>query len=364
MDPKAAAAALYENVTAPVFCCDGQWILTYCNPAAKRQFLHLREGFLIQPQLPELDWKKAAEVKNPGAVVRLGSFSFPIRYTAAASRIGGGYLIQLIPSDALPELQSDHATVAGMIESRYRLALSGIFHNNDMLRSRLEEAERYEDLAFLERIDAGAYRALRFTLALSEYMRLSVPDTALSGRPVELTAFLEDLCRKIHQLLCRCREIRFSYSLPQEKAVTLLDGERFSMMLLELIDNACRYRMGDTEINLSLALEEDSYTVTVSDTGQGMETDRIPDAMLPFAAEAEDGQRTGLGLFLAGRIASLHKGNLMISSAPCEGTRVSLRFPIIRPEEGNYTLLSSGADPGRDRFSLPYLDLWEHRLDS
>ncbi len=359
MDLKAAVAALYQNIAVPVLYCDLRWILLYCNPAAKKQLPTLREGLLLRPQLPTLDWKKVSRELSSGYLVRTTLLSG--QYTAAISQTDDGYLLQLMPTDTLPALQGDHSAT-GVIEGQYRSALSGIFHISSMLRSMLEQEEQYEKTAYLDHIDAGAYRALRLTLALSEYARLSAPDIRLSEQPVEIVSFLTDFCQTVERLLRNSKGVRFSYSLPQEKAVTMLDAERFSMMLLELVDNACRCRMDETEITLSLFLEEDSYTITLSDTGRGMESDRIPDAMLPFVSQEEHGERAGLGLFLASRIAGLHRGSLMISSAPCQGTRVSLRFPLCPPEGGSYTLSAPAENDITDRFSLPYLYLSEYRL--
>jgi signal transduction histidine kinase len=70
----------------------------------------------------------------------------------------------------------------------------------------------------------------------------------------------------------------------------------------------------------------------VRDTGIGMAAEDIPRALLPFVQVDNSLSRkhggTGLGLPLSKLFVDLHGGRLDISSAPGEGTSVTIVLPV------------------------------------
>ena len=80
-------------------------------------------------------------------------------------------------------------------------------------------------------------------------------------------------------------------------------------------------------------LRGDGYaTISVSDTGLGMDPEEIETAMSPFGqVEAGFNKRhegTGLGLPIAFALARLHGGDLQIESSKGLGTRVTVIIPL------------------------------------
>ncbi len=76
---------------------------------------------------------------------------------------------------------------------------------------------------------------------------------------------------------------------------------------------------------------ESGFRIAVSDTGIGMRTEDIPQALTAFRQiDSSLGRKydgTGLGLPLAKRFTELHGGSLTIESALGEGTTVTVYFP-------------------------------------
>jgi len=73
-------------------------------------------------------------------------------------------------------------------------------------------------------------------------------------------------------------------------------------------------------------------TISVSDTGPGMDAEEIDTAMSPFG-QVDSGfnkkhEGTGLGLPIALALARLHGGDLQIHSTKGVGTRVSVFIPL------------------------------------
>ncbi len=71
----------------------------------------------------------------------------------------------------------------------------------------------------------------------------------------------------------------------------------------------------------------DMVCLEVADTGLGMTPEVLEKAMDPFFTTKEQGKGTGLGLAIVYGSVKAHHGQVELSSAPGEGTRVLMRFP-------------------------------------
>lgn len=68
--------------------------------------------------------------------------------------------------------------------------------------------------------------------------------------------------------------------------------------------------------------------IRVSDTGNGIPADVLPNIFEPFFSTKIRG--TGMGLPVAQRIASMYEGNMNVESSSSQGTTFRLEFPVFR----------------------------------
>jgi signal transduction histidine kinase len=109
------------------------------------------------------------------------------------------------------------------------------------------------------------------------------------------------------------------------------DGLRLKQVLLNLLSNAVKFTPAGGRIRLGAALGEDGLSLSVEDTGIGMDEAGIELALRPFgqvdAKLARKHGGAGLGLPLSKAIIELHGGRLTIVSAPGRGTKVAATLP-------------------------------------
>lgn len=113
---------------------------------------------------------------------------------------------------------------------------------------------------------------------------------------------------------------------------TRVIGDR--VLLEQAIGNLVRNAMDHTHSGgrISLVLHQnDGIRVTVRDNGSGIALDHLPHVFERFyradpARSSHDG-RLGLGLAITRSIVKLHGGDIMIRSAPGEGTQVDMNLP-------------------------------------
>jgi signal transduction histidine kinase len=111
----------------------------------------------------------------------------------------------------------------------------------------------------------------------------------------------------------------------------LLDREKFSFALQQVIDNAIKFSKQTGEVSVTLKDLGESCQIIVQDSGIGIPKDALPKIFEKFYQV--DAERTGqirgfgLGLFYAREFIRVHGGSIGIESEPDVGTRVTISIP-------------------------------------
>ncbi len=126
--------------------------------------------------------------------------------------------------------------------------------------------------------------------------------------------------------------VEISVSLPNALPNLYVDARRLQQILLNMLSNAVKFsNKGDT---ITIEAEFDggsSVTLSVSDTGVGMNEKEIATAMEPFgqvqeSSDTRNHEGTGLGLPLTRSLVEMHGGTFEIKSKKHSGTKVSATF--------------------------------------
>jgi two-component system phosphate regulon sensor histidine kinase PhoR len=119
------------------------------------------------------------------------------------------------------------------------------------------------------------------------------------------------------------------------------DSIALEAVLVNLLTNAVKHNEPGTRVSLSVLVDRISKPTTleirVSDEGIGIPRDEVKRIREPFfrgeSSRARQVPGTGLGLSLVHRIAQTFKGVMTIDSTPGEGTTVTVRIPVVIPDE-------------------------------
>ena len=98
---------------------------------------------------------------------------------------------------------------------------------------------------------------------------------------------------------------------------------------MNLLENAVKFTPPGGRIGICLAAAADTVTVTVWDTGCGMDAETLPRIFEQFYQGETDRRADGcgLGLTLCKRIVEQHGGTISAESRPGEGSRFSVALP-------------------------------------
>ena len=111
------------------------------------------------------------------------------------------------------------------------------------------------------------------------------------------------------------------------------DPDRLQQVVWNLLSNAIKFTPDKGTVTVRVAREPEAATIVVSDTGQGIEPDGLPQIFERFA-QGGGGRRSGglgLGLSIARHIVELHGGTI---AAHSEGAGRGAAFTVTLPLAG------------------------------
>jgi two-component system cell cycle sensor histidine kinase PleC len=167
------------------------------------------------------------------------------------------------------------------------------------------------DILDISKIQSGHYHLKTTEIALDEVVEAVV----LASRSMADTA-----------------GVTLQLDLDSAELVVRGDALKLKQVLGNLIGNAIKFTDPGGIVTISAMADSDGgVSVTVNDTGVGMEAAEVEVALAPFGQV--DGTRTrwregtGLGLPIARALVELHGGQLTIESTKGVGSKVCVRFP-------------------------------------
>ena len=122
--------------------------------------------------------------------------------------------------------------------------------------------------------------------------------------------------------------------LPDAEMTSLKCDERLlARAINNLVQNSINHNPQGCEIRLSLDRSEGSLSISVKDNGVGLSPEKLQEwQKRPHYMESTDERldlRHGLGILLVRQIVVAHGGTMQIESAPQNGYRTTLVFPLI-----------------------------------
>jgi signal transduction histidine kinase len=129
---------------------------------------------------------------------------------------------------------------------------------------------------------------------------------------------------------CEQPGIRFAQELAPDLPEIEADPVQVRQVLVNLAVNAVHAASGGGGvITVSTSRAGDEVALAVEDTGCGMTPEVARQAFDPFFTTKDVGKGTGLGLSVVQGIVAAHGGAIEVRSAPGEGSRFTVRLPIV-----------------------------------
>jgi two-component system, NtrC family, sensor kinase len=108
------------------------------------------------------------------------------------------------------------------------------------------------------------------------------------------------------------------------------DPSQMNQVLVNLVVNALQAMPDGGRLTLQTRAKNGQVSLSVADTGPGMQQGVIEKLYIPFFTTKDVGQGTGLGLPVVHGIVTAHHGSLKVKSVVGRGTRFEILLPAVR----------------------------------
>ena len=272
-------------------------------------------------------------------LIVLGLMAFGLNRQLQARMLANGQL-----RETVRELESARiaAEESSRVKSQFmanmshelRTPLNAIIGFSEVIRDALvgPVAARYKDYA--RDIHSSGRHLLGLINDVLDLSKIELGRLELHEEPVTLAKLVHD-CERLVAERVRSSNLELAIDLPSDLPRLRGDELRLKQVVLNLLSNAIKFTPVGGRITLAATVTAESGIVlAVTDTGIGMKPEEIPVALEPFrqidSALNRRYEGTGLGLPLARTLVELHGGTLNISSAPGQGTTVTVALPATR----------------------------------
>ncbi|MBI3361265.1 MAG: GAF domain-containing sensor histidine kinase [Chloroflexi bacterium] len=194
-----------------------------------------------------------------------------------------------------------------------------------LLRSDLPEERRAE---FVRTIQQETLRLTSMTSDFLDLARLESGRARFVRAPFAMPELVAE-CVGIIQPQAHDRSIALRVEVPDVPRTVSGDRAKIKQVVLNLLTNAIKYNREGGTIVVRGAGDQNSYELSVADTGKGIPPDSLPRIFEKFYRVADtEGwtQGTGLGLAIAKKIVETHGGEMTVESQV--GVGATFRFTL------------------------------------
>jgi len=162
--------------------------------------------------------------------------------------------------------------------------------------------------------------------------RIESDDFPLVYESRDLGKFLIGLSNEYSEItMIRCGErIQIHHNIPPSELLLRTDFKRLEQIIRNLLENALKFTEKGSII-ISLSENEDTFVITIQDTGVGIKKEDLQDVFQRFVTIKSDLTKTrrgvGIGLFLCKRLVEVLGGRISVTSRVGKGSTFSFTLP-------------------------------------
>ena len=265
---------------------------------------------------------------------RLRATSEPVRLSASPRTTARGDFIGFVGAVTIERAAPVAQTIddaggafAVRLDSALRTPLGRIIANADSINAQSDGPLRQDYADYAADIASAARHLMGLVDDLVDLQAIERPDFQVALEPIDLA----DLARRAAGLLAvRASESKVRIDKPALGETLLAQGEfrRVLQILVNLIGNAVRYSPADGVIWVRAEREGAVSAIIVADQGKGIAEEDQARIFEKFErVDPREPGGSGLGLYIARRLARAMGGDITVDSAPGQGARFVLTLP-------------------------------------
>jgi len=177
-------------------------------------------------------------------------------------------------------------------------------------------------------------RVERLTYFIKEVIEISRNTrTEIKTEPIALDKMLDDIIEN-NNYIEGMEKIEFQKDIKFDSPL-YTDKARMEVILNNLISNAIKYSdssKGQCRIDIVANKTPDEFRIVIEDNGIGIPEDQQEKVFEMFYRGAQSKEGSGLGLYIVKNMLVKLKGEFDLDSKEGEGTKIQLKFPLLRKQ--------------------------------
>jgi two-component system sensor histidine kinase KdpD len=165
------------------------------------------------------------------------------------------------------------------------------------------------------------------TTRLLQTARLDSGEMTIHAAPVSVSAIVEEVLLTLKD---RLASMKVRVEIEDENLVLNCDRRLLAMLLMQYVDNACKYSILGTTITVRVAVTKAEAIFSVHSYGSVIpveDRERIFERYYRSSKASNRASGTGIGLSVARRVAQVHGGHVWVTSGEEEGTTFYAAIP-------------------------------------
>lgn len=231
------------------------------------------------------------------------------------------------PAEPPPASDPLTAAFSARLDKALRKPLGKIIANADSIHAQSEGPLRQDYADYAADIATAGRHLLGLIDDLADLHAIERPDFTVAAEPIDLA----DVARRAAGLLqvrAAAANVRIDRPGVQDTLPATGEFRRVLQILVNLIGNAVRYSPDDGVIWVRAEREGDVAALIVADQGRGIAIEDQARIFEKFErVDTSEAGGSGLGLYIARRLARAMGGDITVDSAPGQGARFLLTLP-------------------------------------
>jgi PAS domain S-box-containing protein len=358
-EAEARFESLLESAPDAILVADDRGVIVVANHRATDLFGYPREELIGRPVemlVPQDNRKNHPQlrkgyvghpaVRPMGAGLQLwaqrkdGS-RFPVDISLSPLQTPSGILVSAAVRDITDRLAAeealraakDEAEQANMAKSEFlsrmshelRTPLTAILGFTELLQLGGMPADQ-RDL-FVDRTHRAGQHLLGLINDILDISRVEAGSMTMSIEAVDATPLIEEAIELVAPM---AQSRRIAVANTVQDAAVQADSGRLRQVLLNLLSNAVKYNREAGTITVSSSVGADTVSITVADTGLGIQEEDLPRLFQPFerlGVQTGEIEGTGIGLAISRGLVEMMGGTIDVTSRPGEGSRFTVTLP-------------------------------------
>lgn len=185
-----------------------------------------------------------------------------------------------------------------------------------------------KDVKYLSVIDKNVNYLLGITNQLLDFQKMESGALQLNQKRCSINELVQDVYSQFTSP-AELKGLELKLVLPDDKLVSMIDQEKISKILVNLMGNALKYSQAYVELKLSVT--DTNIRISVSDDGPGVPDEqkiKVFEAFYQLPGDKVASVGTGIGLAFAKSLAEAHHGDLWVEDAVGGGSSFVLSLPL------------------------------------